>query len=61
MTYIANPDAAICFECRDSCIPVPEEDTQFNTYYLSHCHSAELIDEDGQLWEADIQSGEPEP
>ena len=59
--YVENADEAWCSECTFRCNPSPEEDSRFNTFYLSDCCSADIVDGEGRAWEADVQEGNPEP
>jgi hypothetical protein len=59
--YIENENKAWCKSCEFRCTPTPEEDSQFNTFFLSHCCSADIVGEDGSEWEAVICDGSPEP
>jgi hypothetical protein len=59
--YVENADKAYCKDCEFRCEPTPEEDSQFNTFFLSHCCSSEIVEEDGREWVAEIVEGSPEP
>jgi hypothetical protein len=61
--YIENENKAWCSDesCGFRCTPVPEEDSQFNTFFLSDCCSAKIVEEDGSEWTAEICEGNPEP
>jgi hypothetical protein len=61
--YVENAKDAIRSDpsCGFNCEPVPEEDSQFNIFFLSHCCSAKIVTEDGSDWTAEIVEGNPEP